>query len=63
MNKKAFWKAIYISAFCVIASQASLYAKVPTASKPVCAECRGEEGQHKKSCPFLMDSWQLITIP
>ena len=56
MNNKLFWKAISVSAFCFVASQASLYAKVPPASKPVCAECRGEDGQHKESCPFYRET-------
>ena len=56
MNKKAFWKAISISAFCLVASQASLYAKVPPASKPVCTECRGKDGHHKESCPFYRET-------
>ena len=56
MNKKAFWKAISVSALCLVASQASLYAWVPPASKPVCAECRGEDGQHKDSCPLYRET-------
>lgn len=56
MNKKTFWKAISVSAFCLVASQTSLYAWVPPASKPVCAECRGEDGQHKESCPFYRET-------
>ena len=56
MNNKVFWKAISVSAFCLVASQASLYAKVPPASKPVCNECHGEDGKHKESCPFYKET-------
>ena len=70
MNKKAFWEAISVSAFCLIASQASLYAKVPPASKPVYTECCDKDGQYKENCPFhketstkLKDNTPLPEIP
>ncbi len=56
MNKKAFWKAISFSVFCLVASQALLYAKVPPVSKPVCAECRGKDGHHKESCSLYRET-------
>ncbi len=56
MNNKAFWKAISVSAFCLIASQASLYAQVPPARKSVCTECLEIDGQHKENCPFYRDN-------
>lgn len=56
MRSKKLLKAIAVSAFCFIASQNALFAWVPPASKPVCAECRGEDGQHKESCPFYRET-------
>lgn len=56
MKSKKLLKAIAVSAFSFIASQNALFAWVPPASKPVCAECRGEDGQHKESCPFYRET-------
>ncbi len=50
MDNKKIWKAVSISAFCLLASQYSLFAWTPPVSEPVCGYCDKANG-HETWCP------------
>ena len=56
MKENNFRIFLPLSAFLLLGSQQAFCAwNVPPASKPVCAECRGEDGHHKESCPYYVE--------